>query len=519
MTSRSPRSTWWRDPSLWITAGVAGRHAIGALQLRRTTAFLTRPRRPTGLPGSRAVAPALHVVVPVLWEQAHVGAAMHWFATLLRQLPGSTLTVVSTAREDREREHLIDAVARCPVGQISIRRFPHLTAGEVRDLAGHANAADRSARRAAAAAVLSRRPRTGDVVAGLLQQPEFADLPIRHVHYPGDGRKAAQVNFAVTRLGAADSDYVAVYDVDSRPDLQLIRRTLDTIADTSTFDGEVPPVVQQSARFEVAGSAGQVWQWHVCRGAARLQTLWTLRREIPSFRRYTRAIHRPTGVAVLDAVRRGLAQTVGHGLLIRADVYHRLGGLPEDTMLDDLPFGYRLTAAQIPVQVVPVLSVAPAPERVGDLISTHRRWFRNYLDYPACARAAHHDGLGSAAVHAVALGVAGYRAVTWLLASPATVACAVALLRRTTPLPVRALAATCLWWGCVTPVRMLAAAQPTPTPLAVQARDAAEVFAAYLVNSIGPAAALAQAATDATPATGFALSPKTHRRHDPKEPR
>lgn len=515
MTGR-PIRTCWRDPWLWAGAAVAGRHAVGAWRLRQTMVFLTQtpPADPHG-----EVHPALNVVVPVLWEQAHVGAAMRWFAALLRAVPGSTLTIVTTAREEREREYLIDDLAGCTSQMITARRFPQLTPDQLRQLATAAHASPRGRLpRDAAMAVLSRDRLTCEVVADLLHHPDLADVPVRHEHYPGDGRKAAQVNYAVARLnGAVDEGYVAVYDVDSRPDLGLVRRTLGYIAGRTKADEEPPAVVQQSAIFKTGGISSQGWQRALCRGSARLQTLWTLRREIPSFRRYTAATRRPTGSAVVDAARRGLAQTVGHGLLVRLDVYRELGGLPEYTVLDDLPFGYRLTAAGVPVHVVPVVSSAPAPETVADLVTTHRRWFGNYLDYPVCAAAARRAGYGTLAEHAIALGVAGYRAATWVLSSPATVACVLTLLRRTTSLPARMLAGTALWLGCVTPVRMLAAHRPDPPSLSAQVRNAVEVFAAYLVKSIGPITAIVHATV---PAKGFAPAPKTHRRGPhPKERR
>jgi hypothetical protein len=512
MTRRPSTPAWWWDPWLWAAAATAGRHAIGVWRLRQTMAYLAQPPsrvEPCDTAGNRR--PALHMVVPVLWEQAHVGDAIEWFAAMVRELPGSTVTVVTTAREEREREHLIDALTRCPRRQITARRFPHLTPTELRqlietDVVGPNSCLTGSVVRS----VLSARRLTCEVVTDLLRRPELADAGIRHVHYRGKGRKAAQVNYAVAQLHTAqDHDYIAVYDVDSRPNLALLRQTLAYIAARHRADGQLPPVVQQSARFETSGAAGQAWQRHLCSGAARLQTLWTLRREIPSFRRYAAAIQRPTGLAALDAARRGLAQTVGHGLLVRLDVHQRVGGLPEYTILDDLPFGYHLTTAHIPVHAAPVMLMAPAPERVNDLIATHRRWFRSYLDYPACARAARRAGRGTPVEHAIAVGVAGYRAVAWLLTTPATAVCAVAVVHRATTPPTRTLAAAALWLGCVTPVRILAAQQaPRPAP-AAQARDAAEVFAAYLVQSLGPVAAIVDAATAAT---GLPLSPKSHHR-------
>jgi len=523
MRRRSATSSWWCDPWLWTAAAAAGRHAVGVWRLRQTMAYLSR--RPSAIePVDTAVAvgvaamPVVHMVIPVLWEQAHVGAALRWFAELARDVPGATVTIVTTDRENREREHLIDAVTRCPMRRVTARRFPHLGAAELRDLteAPRAGSGDTLAGEVVRS-VLSRRRLTCEVVADLLHDAELADAPIRHVHYPGMGRKAAQVNYAVGLLDARDGDYVAVYDVDSRPDLTVLRRTLAEIAARQSADGHLPPVVQQSARFDTAGAAVQAWQRHLCRGAARLQTLWTLRREIPSFRRYATATSRPTGLRALDAARRGLAQTVGHGLLIRIDVFRQVGGLPEYTVLDDLPFGYQLTAAGVPVHPAPMTLVAPAPEHVADLVATHRRWFRNYLDYPACAHVGSRAGRGSPVEHAVALGVAGYRAATWLLASPVTAACTVAVVRRTGAPAARAVAAVALWLGCVTPVRMLAATSPDRPSLGEQAREAAEVYAAYLLKSIGPIAALADTVmVAASPASRLTLSPKTHhRRLDP----
>jgi len=515
---RRPATGWLRDPWLWVAAAVAGRHAIGAWRLRQSLAYLVQP--PSGddrLDATDDEQPALHMVVPVLWEQANVGAATAWFAALASELPGSTVTFVTSAREERERQLLIDALTGCPRRRITARRFPHLTPIELRQLTDvNVIGSDRRASREAVRSVLSARRLTSEVVGDLLRRPELVDAGIRHVHYRGEGRKAAQVNYAVTQLhGVRDHDYVAVYDVDSRPHLALLRRTLAYLAACRRVDGHPPPVVQQCARFETTGDADQAWQRYLCRGAARLQTLWTLRREIPSFRRYAAAIRHPTGITALDAARRGLVQTVGHGLLVRIDVHRRVGGLPEYTVLDDLPFGYQLTAAGVAVHAAPVMLVAPAPERVGDLVATHRRWFRSYLDYPACAHAARRAGRGSRVEHAIALGVAGYRAATWLLASPATAACAAAVVRPATTPPVRILAAAALWLGCVTPVRMLATGQTRRPSLASQARDAAEVFAAYLLQSIGPVAAIADAATSAGPS---ALSPKTHHhRSDRKE--
>ncbi len=160
------------------TAAVATRQVVGLVQLRSTLSWLGS-ERDRGCAASQAGdAATLHFVVPVLHEQDHVVPMMNWFATLLQQLPGSTLTVVTSEREVVERR-----------------------------LAERARSSTSPAS-------------TADVVAAALREHGWGDR-VRHAHYEGGGRKAAQVNHAVEHLDSPG--YVAVYDVDSRPSLDLLR--------------------------------------------------------------------------------------------------------------------------------------------------------------------------------------------------------------------------------------------------------------------------------------------------------
>jgi hypothetical protein len=508
-TERS--TTLLRSPGFWLATALAARHAVGVWNLHRTLRFLGQSSTPA--PASRPPERKIHFVVPALREQAHIAGAMRWFTALLQELPGCSLTVVTTDREERERDHLIGLLASART--ITPARFPQLGAEEHRALREAAGASRTGGLdRPGVAAVLHRFPLTREVVANLLTDPQLAALPIRHVVYPGDGRKAAQVNYAVAHLAEADPhDYIAVYDVDSRPELTLIRHTLDHLDAHRSGDGEPPAAIQQSARFTTTGAATRGWERALCRGSARVQTLWTLRRELPSLRRYHRATRHPTGRPALDAARRGLAQTVGHGLLVRLETFRGLGGLPEFTVLDDLPFGYRATVEGIRIEPVAAITTVPAPETVAELVSTHRRWFGNYLDYPACATAARTGGHGTPASRIVALGVAGYRGAAWALAGPTTLAATAALLAPRTRIPVRVVAAAGLWLGCVTPVRMLAAADSRQPTMLDLARDCGEVYAAYLLCSTGPLIALVTA-----PRRRRELfSPKTQRRSLPPQ--
>ncbi|MFJ5882604.1 glycosyltransferase [Kitasatospora cineracea] len=499
-----------RSATWWIAAAVAARNVNGLRQVRRTLAWADQPVRAGN---RRAVEPmVLHVVVPVLREQQQITAALAWFVPLLRDLPGSTLTLVTTVREEAERRHLAARLAGATAADLTVERFPQLTGDELAAL-GKAltSTGEGTLTDAVAAEVLSGFPTTADVVTAELARLPQSDPLVRHVHYRGDGRKAAQVNTGVEQLAIADADqeYIAVYDVDSRPSRELLERTAEFLARRRAADGELPCVVQQSARFATQRAAGAWWERSLCRGAARAQTLWTLRREIPNLRQHADAARRPhTGPGLL-----GLAQTVGHGLLVRMDVFRKVGGLPTFTVLDDVAFGYRLTLDGIPVDSLPFTTTVPAAEHLSELLAQSERWFQSYLDYPTCAARWHAEGHGSRRDHAAALTIGAYRGMAWLLVSPATAACLALVLGPRTRLPVRAAAATALWAATVAPVRALATAEGRHLTGPETAVRSAETLAGLLLKSIGPLTALGRWAVTGTRHT--TLAPKSNRRTAP----
>ncbi|WP_329581943.1 hypothetical protein OG500_19265 [Kitasatospora sp. NBC_01250] len=501
----------WQRPTWWIAAAVAARNAGGLRQIRQTLQWVDQT--PGGTPSPMPTSPmVLHVVIPVLREQQQIAGALTWFVPLLRDYPGSTLTLVSTDREGRERDHLVEQLVGAAEGDLTVQRFPQLADDEIAALAQELRDSGEDAlTRARAASVLWAFPLTAEVVDWEMALVEQPAPPIRHVRYEGDGRKAAQVNAAVEQLGAASAaEYIAIYDVDSRPSAELLRRTAEFLGSRQAVAGELPFVVQQSARFVTQDAAATWWERSLCRGAARAQTLWTIRREIPNLRHYARSVRRPARSPLREALTRGLAQTVGHGLLVRADVYRAAGGLPMFTVLDDVAFGYRLTMGRIPVDSVPFTSAAAAAEYLPELLSQSERWFQCYLDYPHCAVRWHGQGHGTRLDHAAALGVGVYRGMAWLLVSLATAACLALALGPRTSLPVRATAAAALWMGVVVPVRLLAEAEGRPLTARETARQSAETLAGTLLKSVGPMIALARWA--ATGSRHSVLAPKSNRR-------
>lgn len=501
----------WRSASWWIAAAVAARNLAGLRQVRRTLAWADRAAEPQA--GRRALKPmVLHVVIPVLREQQQIAGTLAWFIPLLRGQPRSMLTLVSTAREEHERQILAAQLAGATASGLTVERFPQLTDDELAALSeALATSGESSLTGAVALKVLSAFPTTADVITAELARLPRSGPVVRHVHYQGEGRKAAQVNAAVAELVTveADQEYIAIYDVDSRPSHELLGQTADFVARHRASAGEVPQVVQQSARFATQGAAGTWWERRLCRGAARVQTLWTLRREIPNLRRYARAARRPHTSFGLP----GLAQTVGHGLLIRADVFREVGGLPTFTVLDDAAFGYRLTLDRVPVDSLPFTTTVPAAEYVSELVAQGERWFQNYLDYPNSAAHWHAEGHGSRHDHATAVATGSFRGMAWLLASPAAAVCLTLVLAPRTRLPTRAAAATALWAATVAPVRALAAAEGQKLTARQTAVQSVETLAGLLLTSTGPLRALGRRVVTGSRHTE--LAPKSNRRAVP----
>src|SRR5260370_11302961 len=107
----------------WCAAAtVTARHAAGDWQLARTLAWL---RRAGDEPAVGQEVPRVHVIVPVLREQQHVSAALEWWRQILPHFPGMSLTIVSTAREERERDLLTAAV--CSASRLTRTGFPPLS--------------------------------------------------------------------------------------------------------------------------------------------------------------------------------------------------------------------------------------------------------------------------------------------------------------------------------------------------------------------------------------------------------
>jgi hypothetical protein len=430
------------------------------------------------------------VVVPLLREQSLIDDLAGSLTALAGTHPGTRVALVTTEAEYAARERdtrraadLVSALATgTQPGRIVSRFLGLLPAATLEVLASAAHGQDHARCAELVNAALAAHRPTPELAAELAADCDV----IAHYHYPGrDGGMVQQLNYAIRaetgRARAAGESlerlFLVIYNADSRPHPGTLRAAAALIAELEdAADGPVR-LMQQSAVFTAnMTSLGGGLPGTLLAGAGWLQSRWTLSREIPRLRRQAAAAR--AGRRLMP-----LAHCVGHGLMIRADLFDELGGLPESTVNEDLAFGYLACAAGIPIDPLPLLEEADTPVTVGSWVGQARQWFASYPQYPRAAALAAAAGHGTAARRGW-LTVQGLaRGGLWLGQSP-TIALALAL-----PVVARRRGLACLLVGTglagYYAVPSWLAARATGCPLD-SARALRGGLAAMLLSSVGP---------------------------------
>jgi hypothetical protein len=382
------------------------------------------------LPAGPAAGTRFVLVVPLLREQALIGPLAQALASLAATHPGTSIALVTTEAENAARllepgraASLAGALAAgMRPGRIAARFLGLLPAADLESLARQARGQDRQRCAELVAAALAANRPTPELAAG--QARQAGGGTVRHWHYPEpDGGMVQQLNYAIrgeTERALAggtglDELFFAIYNADSRPHPGTLRAAAALIAAHADAPGGPARLIQQSAVFTAnladlpPGLAGAVLE-----GAGWLQSRWTMSREIPRLRRQAGYARRHRGGTLMP-----LAHCVGHGPMIRADLFAELGGLPESTGNEDLALGYLACAAGVPIDPLPLLEEADTPVTLGSWLSQARQWFLSYPQYPAAAALAAAGGHGTPARRGW-LTVQGLaRGALWLGQSPA----------------------------------------------------------------------------------------------------
>lgn len=267
--------------------------------LGQIAAFCARPQYVVHKPeASASDEKAIYVLLPVFDEANTINASIRYFVGIAEACPGVKIVVLMTARENRTYSALSD------------------------DLKKHRS------------------------ITILFAPIEYSS-------------KAAQLNYGIDKLTAVcGGDYLAIFDVDSRPRPAVFQEVQRRRSEGKIF--------QQHGLF--LANIDDVFMHPILYGLALSQSRWTISQEMARFCAYKNGLI--PGIHL-----------VGHGLFIRREVLAKYGGFPEETEVEDAHLGFYLSAEHEPICSLNEMDDSDVPVRVSG-------WFRQALRWSAGPREA-----------------------------------------------------------------------------------------------------------------------------------
>jgi cellulose synthase/poly-beta-1,6-N-acetylglucosamine synthase-like glycosyltransferase len=319
--------------------------------------------------------PFVLVVVPALRELDTLGRTLTALKSAIPQdiEHDFALVVVTTEKERAERAALVAAVAAEIVDRSLSTQLRLRLADISADLPGRVsglmetrfrdNPADVAKR---AAEMVNACPFTWDLNSGP------AGEHVRWLHFPNaTGNMASQLNYALRQLlpdvrGREQTAYFVSYNADTTPDPNSLRRLHDLL-----IAERLPAAAQLMAvpmlNFLEHSSA-------YAAGAAIYQSRWALGYEF--------AMLRQSAVSLQSLYH----YCRGHGMVFRLDYLLGSGGFDENTALEDIFEGFKLSCEGLRCYPVPVLEWTESPTEFRTVVHQKRFWFSGMLDlwkYPS----------------------------------------------------------------------------------------------------------------------------------------
>lgn len=217
---------------------------------------------------------------------------------------------------------------------------------------------------------------------------QFRQKMVSVINYPNkNGVMSHQINYAIKKLGINNqhsNSIFAVYNADSRPNLNTLKFVTATLREFETKTGFRPNIVQQSSLFTLNyNEYPKTITGYILKGASLFQTKWTLVRELSRFRAQSLSSINYKDNFLSKIFNTKISHCVGHGLFVRFRVLKN-EYLPTETINEDLPFGYYQCCKGEPILPLPILENSESPESITSLINQKRFWFTPYLEYRSC---------------------------------------------------------------------------------------------------------------------------------------
>lgn len=183
------------------------------------------------------------------------------------------------------------------------------------------------------------------------------------------GIMAHQVNYAVKSFYEESQDkdfWVAIYNCDSR----IYENSLNEIFyNVNKADNKT--VFQQYSYYHIPGKGGT----SITMSGAVWQTRWSIFKENAMARNRCRMRSRHKKFNAFWALFEPFSYCIGHGIVINAETFIGIGGMPEDSINEDTFMGYVICSEGMLIKPLYSLEKAESVGKVKTLISQQTSWY------------------------------------------------------------------------------------------------------------------------------------------------
>lgn len=213
---------------------------------------------------------------------------------------------------------------------------------------------------------------TWDIIQSEIQNNNYDN--IHNIHYPyNTGFMSHQLNYAINYLKEncliTESDYIVIYNADSRPHPYTFNWVLNNIR---KYGFEI--YQQLSTVFQNFDDFGNSFRGLLLKTFAILQTRFSLAHELPRLRRT---------VSSNSFIKKySNAHCIGHGLFIPYKKLESLGSFSEYTMTEDIFLGFLIRATGNPIKPIPYLESIVSPTSIWKNLYQKYIWYWGPMYYP-----------------------------------------------------------------------------------------------------------------------------------------
>ncbi|GAB4144143.1 MAG: hypothetical protein OHK0017_02350 [Patescibacteria group bacterium] len=344
--------------------------------------------------------PEFIILLPMLREQRTIKATVHYFAQLKYPLNKYKIIVVTTEKENREKEEQRYKLTQLATsiykkenkifilekfaGLFNLSKLENLY-DELSDLTNITQIENKLVQE------YNKYPTTHQLALQYKNEinEKLGINLVEVLHFPNSyGKMSDQLNFAINKLEGSGESFVAIFNADSRPDpetLNLVNYQINQYG--KQYKCKVN-IIQQSSIYTLnIENFKNNFRGAFLRAAAIYQTYWSLAFEIPRFRKQSVSaiLARSTNKKIEKLALTKLSHCVGHGLFIRLKML-RQNKLPTETVNEDLPFGFLQSYMHEPIFPLCLLENSESPETIHSHFNQKKVWFWSYLEYVKVAK-------------------------------------------------------------------------------------------------------------------------------------